>query len=189
MCAADPVPELPDGVERWSINNLWLRASTRPWLAGWTRWFDLHSTEHIRERKKGTMDCYPWLCHQTKPVYRWAPDPAMKACVVFPDEARQGSRLFCSSLDWMLALAIHERFTEIDLYGFRLTSPNYAFQVGSAQWWIHNAVYHGAQVTIHGRSALKVRVAKSKPPAIAIPPGCLMYGRETTDRSKLYHAP
>ena len=36
-------------------------------------------------------------------------DPAMPTSCVYPDAARQGSRLFCSTLDWMLALAIYEQ--------------------------------------------------------------------------------
>lgn len=181
-------PPLPEGAERWGLNNIFMSHTHRARFKGWTRWFDLHGDEHIQGRKQGRRNCYPWLCAQTRPIYRWSVDPNMPASVVYPDAARQGSRLFCSSLDWMLALAIHEHFTHIDLFGWRMTHPAYQHQVGSAQWWVHKAISEGITVTIHGNSALKVKVAAGPPPPIVIPAGCLMYGRETTDRSKLYHA-
>lgn len=181
-------PVLPDGQERWGMNSLITSALLRSRCNGWTRWFDLHSNEHIKARKQGTQNVYPWLCQQKKPVYRWFMDPNIPGCVVYPDEARQGSRLFCSTLDWQLALAIYEQFTHIELFGFRLLHFAYQYQAESAQWWVHKAISRGIEVKIHGQSALKVRPWKHGPPAIAIPPGCLMYGRETTDRSKLYHA-
>ena len=182
-------PPLPAGQERWLMNNLILSIMMRSRCEGWTRWFDLHTNEHIQGRKKGVMNVYPWLCRQTKPVYRWHMDPKIPGCVVYPDAARyKGSRLFCSTLDWQLALAIYEQFTHIELFGFRMMHFAYQYQVESAQWWVQLAVSKGIAVTIHGQSALKVKKWTHGPPSIEIPPGCLMYGKETTDRAKIYHS-
>ncbi len=179
-----PMAKRPDDAERWGLNNLYLSVPLRQRFLGWTRWFDLHSNDHIASRK---LKAHPWLCQQRKPIYRWFIDPEMPASVIYPQEARQGSRLFCSTLDWMLALAIHEQFTHIDMYGWRMSHPGYQHQITSAEWWIRKAMSVGILVTVHGTSKLRQR-ALEPVSDIIIPPECLMYGLETTDRSKLYHA-
>ncbi len=190
-------PIQDEGVERWGLNNLYLCLPLRARFAGWTRWFDLHTSEHIKARKGGNINCYPWLCKQTKPIYRWAVDPDMPASVKYPLAAMQGSRALCSSLDWMLALAIYEQFTHIELFGWRLSHPAYTHQKETAQWWIRKAQAQDIEVSVLGRSSLssltsigKVVLPKSSAPVveIPIPRSCLLYGLETTDRSKIYHA-
>jgi hypothetical protein len=188
-----PLPRPEAGVERWGLNNLYMSQGLRQRFLGWTRWFDLHSNEHIvagtNSRRK--YPAYDWLCVQQRPVYRWVMDPRMKHCRLYPHREVRGAfdqtRLFCSTLDWMLALAVYEQFTHIDLYGWRMAHPGYTHQVYSGQWWILRAQQAGVVVRIFGASKLKT-VADRPLPRITIPAGCLMYGLETTDRSKLYHA-
>lgn len=174
----------PAGAERWGMNAHHASNMLRQRLKGWTRWFDLHSTEHIKGRK---YNVYAWECQQAKPVYRWTVDPAMPSSVAYPREAQQGSRLFTSTLDWLMALAIYEQFTHIELYGFRMGNEKYAYQIPAARWWIQQARHLGIDVTVVGPIALK-RTPKGPPSKIVVPDSCLMYGLETTDRSKLYHA-
>jgi len=182
-----PPPPRAAGVERWGCNNLILKPQLRLRFEGWTRWFDLHSTEHIQGRKGGRSNVYPWLCQQTRPIYRWAVDPAMPSSVVYPQAARNGSRLFCSTLDWMLALAIYERAEEIHLFGWRMSHPAYEYQISSGQWWIQEAQSRGIRVVNHSSSQLFLKMPKQRGPTPDTGK-CLMYGLETTDRSKLFHA-
>jgi hypothetical protein len=189
-------PPRPEGAHRWGLNNLYRAAMVYQRFQGWTEWFDLHSTEHIQGRRiKG----YGWLCQQTKPIYRWVVDPAMPSSVAYPATpvraAFGGTRLFCSTLDWMLALAIYQEFERIELFGWRMSHPAYQHQISSANWWIAQAQARGIEVAVRGRSMLAtldnvgMTTLRVRPvPEIVIPPGCLMYGLETTDRSKLYHA-
>lgn len=190
--ATEPVPELPVGAHRWGLNNIMMSPRVSPVrFAGWTHWFDLHETAHIQARHKGQINAYPWQCRQTNPIYRWVVDPAMPSSVAYPvAEVRahfNGTRLFCSTLDWMLALAIQKGcYDRIDLYGWRMSNPFYQHQVGSAQWWIEQALKAGITVTHNSRTALsKPRKFSGEPVML---PEHLMYGLETTDRSKLYHA-
>lgn len=184
-----PVPELPAGASRWGLNNIRMSKRVTPArFVGWTEWFDLHESAHIQSRQQGKFNAYPWLCQQTKPVYRWAVDPAMPSSVVYPHGPVRalfgGTRLFCSTLDWMLALAIYQGYDQIDLYGWRMANPLYHHQVGSAQWWIEQATKRGITVTHNSASRL------TRPRRWADTPdtgAALMYGLETTDRSKLYH--
>lgn len=184
--SSEPVPELPEGTERWGLNNLWLKGSLRPRLEGWTRWFDLHATDHIRQRKSG--DIYPWLCKQSKPVLRWELDPTMPSSVAYPKAAMRGSRLFCSTLDWMLALAIYEEFAEIHLYGWRMANPRYRHQVYSGQWWVRQAQEAGISVVNHSKSSLFIFPPQSSMVTPEPQAGSRLYGLETTDRSQLHHA-
>lgn len=189
--ATEPVPKLPKGAHRWGLNNILMsKQVTQARFDGWTHWFDLHETAHIQARQKG-LNIYPWLCRQTNPIYRWVVDPAMPSSLAYPVAAVRahfgGTRLFCSTLDWMLALAIQRGcYEQIDLYGWRMANPLYSHQVGSAQWWIEQALKAGIRVTHNSSTALtKPRTFSGEPVML---PGQLMYGLETTDRSKLYHA-
>lgn len=126
----------------------------------WTRWFDLHATEQIRERRP---DAYRWYAQQTKPIYRWEPDAELPSCAVYPRTEVQrffgdGSeeRDFAGSLSWMLALAILDGFRAIDLFWFPLdgNEAGYQRQIPSVRYWIGHARGRGIRVVIHGDSAL-----------------------------------
>lgn len=163
------MPDFSQPRERWAVNRLmFMRYSGE--FDHWTRWFDLHSTPHIRAQR---LEAYDWYGTQTKPIYRWEPDPHM-VTALYPREAVQAyfgqdgvpERDFWGSLSWMLALAIYEQFEAIDLWWFPLDQERHQDQLGSARYWIGQARGRGIRVTIHGDSAL-------------VPSGPL-YGIETT---------
>lgn len=149
------IPSFDPGAERWGLNDLIFRRFAGDFTE-WTRWFDLHPTWWIQEKRPAAYD---WYRQQTKPIYRLAADPALPSCCVYPRERIQTAteREFAGSLCWMLALAIHEGFDAIDLFWFTLdgTDPFYKIQVDSAKYWIGFARGRGIEVTIHGDSALK----------------------------------
>jgi len=186
--ASVPVPPIEPGVERWGMNALIKMRGHGGRFKGVTRWFDTHTREHIAGRKEGDM--WSWYKGLLIPVYLTKQYDDLPTSEAYPLGAVQakfgGTRLFCSGLDYMLAFALLKKFTDIRLYGFRLTHPGYQHQVGSAAWWLKQCADCGATVTCLTPSRLtKIR------DVIALPPKPeahhLMYGFETTDRSKLYH--
>lgn len=183
---AEAPPDLPEGAERWGVNaqHSMTRMGTR--FEGWTRWFDLHTSAHIQQR---AINVYAWECEQTRPIVRWEVDPAMPSSVAYPHAAvRQrfgGTRLFCSTLDWMMALAIYEGFEHVALYGWRMRSPNYRHQIGSARFWLDHAYQAG--MTASFNSLTPFAAAPILPPPV-LTSAHKMYGLETVDRSQLYHA-
>lgn len=65
-----------------------------------------------------------------------------------------GERYFSSSIDYMLALAIAEGFTCIDLYGVLMCHHSeFRYQRPSAEYWIGLARGRGIEVNINGRSS------------------------------------
>ncbi len=184
--SSSPLPEFRPGEEKWGINNLWAKVSLKERYEGWTRWFDLHPTEHIQGRKH---NIYGWLCQQTKPVVRFWPDPAMPSCVLYEHEQVRAhfgnTRFFCSSFDWLMARAIYEGFAQVHLYGWRMAQLNYTHQVKSGQFWIRKAIEAGVSIQNHSKSSLFIVKHEVVEPTEKLSK-CLMYGLETTDRSKIY---
>ncbi len=183
----EPIPPILPDEERWGMNALIeARGSIRLRFEGVTHWFDLHSREHIAKRKEGDM--WGWYKGLKIPVYLIQKSTELPTSETFPlTEIRRSfsdTRLFSSGLDYMLAFAIYRRL-EIKLYGFRMSHPNYKFQVGSAAWWLKQAHDRGVKVTFLSPSNITAfKIVDALPPK----PGAhhLMYGFETTDRSRLY---
>lgn len=156
------IPPLDPSAEQWGTNNV-MHVRLGPDYTGWTRWFDLHPTEHIQKRRP---QAYEWYTRQPadKPVYRWEPDPAVPGCVVYPKAAVldlfsrgqvEAERDFWGSLSWIIALAIYEQFDVIELFWFQLMNDQYTKQVPSTRYWIGQARGRGICCTIHGDSMLK----------------------------------
>ena len=154
------VPPLPTEAELWGTNNV-MCARYAGDVPRWDRWFDLHPTAHIQQRRP---EAYDWYTRQdaTRPIYRWEVDPAIPGAVAYPKDAilsqfshdGHDERDFWGSLSWMLALAIAERFERIELFWFALMNDQYTKQVPSTRYWIGQARGRGIQVVVHGDSAL-----------------------------------
>ena len=151
------IPPFEPGAERWGLNKLmFMRYGGE--FDDWTRWFDLHSTAHIQRQRP---DAYAWYCQQTKPIYRWEPDPQM-VTAVYPREAVQmhfaadgvPERDFWGSFAWMMALAIYEQFERIDVFWMQADPENYGGQAASGRYWIGRARGAGIRVQVHGDSCL-----------------------------------
>ena len=153
----DPDPQ----VERWGTNAVMFRRYGGV-FDRWTRWFDLHRTAHILQQRP---EAYAWYQQQDgrRPIYRFVDDPAVPGNTVYPQAAVQAffsdhthqERDFWGSLSWMLALALYEGFTAIDLFWFVVDQHQYGRQIPSTRYWIGQARGRGVRVTIHGDSELK----------------------------------
>jgi hypothetical protein len=140
------------GAERWSVNGLHFNFRTTPLEDSWTRWFDLHPLPYI---KSSRPHAYAWYREQTKPIYLIEPDPSIPAAIVYPRAEIQEAfasngtpeNFFNSSMDWMMALAIHEGFECIQLWGYRMDRGEYHYQHPGMHYWIGMARGRGIEVT------------------------------------------
>ena len=120
-----------------------------------SRWFEIHYNwnEHVVE---GT-DHAGWLQECPIPVYMNEHHPEFPNSVRFPIEKmiEQFGDYYTSSIAYMLALAISEGFTRIDLYGIDLSvGVEYIEQRPCAEYFIGIASAKGIDVGIPTASAL-----------------------------------
>lgn len=119
-------------------------------LINWTRWFNLHSKAHILGRYP---EGFKWYQAQdgSKPIYlRDGPDPTIAGSRLFPRDQIQRhfeglsglETFFTCSATWLMALAILEGFTKIELYGHAEVN-----KIGMA-YWIGRARQAGIEVLI-----------------------------------------
>lgn len=76
---------------------------------------------------------------------------------------RFGVDYFSNTVDYALALAIYEGFTEIDLYGVNMAfESEYEYEKPGVEFWVGMAMGHGIEVTVHGNEStiLKTRDGK-----------------------------
>ena len=65
---------------------------------------------------------------------------------------RFGTDYFSSTVDYAIALALHEGQTEIDLYGVNMANPGeYAYQKPGADFWCGVAIGMGVKLKVHGQ--------------------------------------
>lgn len=144
--------------------EVWLSNSTTTTLLRcpraineWTRWFNLHSKQHI-------LGTYPsaYTYYQTKadgrPIYFLRAQPDVPTSLAFPFKAIQATfatakrpnRYFTCSVCWLIAFAILEGFQRIELWGFELrdTKPGSAFawERPCVAYWIQMAQSRGVDV-------------------------------------------
>ena len=156
-----PPLDLDPAVERWGTNAVMFRRYGGEFDA-WTRWFDLHQSDQIQARRP---EAYAWYRQQDgrRPIYQWAVNPEIPGSTAYPlerfkaafDEPGREERDCWGSLSWMLALAILEDFTEVDLFWFVNDSHQHGAQIPSVRYWIGQCRGRGMRVTIHGDSELK----------------------------------
>ena len=147
-----------DAVEVWLSNNPTTTRLRCPRLIHeWTRFFNLHSRQHI-------VGTYPsgYTYYQTqaegRPVYLLKAQPDVLTSVAFPRTAIQATfatakgpnRYFTCSVCWLIAFAVYLGFTRIELWGFELrdTKPGSAFawERPCVAYWIAEARRRGVEV-------------------------------------------
>lgn len=150
-----PSEVLTPGVERWGLNSL-IYSRFSGHFDDWTRWFDLHTNEHVLAVRPET---YTWYTTQTKPIYRLTIDPIIPSSIAYPLELIQDTfhtNRFLDSLDYMFALALLKDFKRIELCWFTMEDrPEHRRGATSANYWIGRAEERGVEVIIHGKSALE----------------------------------
>ena len=150
-------PEDKD-VEVWLSNSTTTNLIRCPQaMSEWTRWFNLHSRQHI-------VGTYPaaFAYYQTKaedrPIYLQKVQPDVPTSIVFPRKqiqeafatAKGPNRYFTCTVTWLIALAILEGFERIELWGFELRDTKrgsaFAFERPCFAYWVQVAKEHGIEV-------------------------------------------
>ena len=141
-----------DGIEVWCINSpRSMRIQRFAALREWTRWFNLHTLHHIRLRDARG---YAYLQRKDgrRPVYLQEVDPTIPGSIPFPVEAVlafAGHRFFTCTGVWLIALAMIEGFTRIEIYGYRLEpTGEHAYQRPGFLYWVQRARAAGIEVVI-----------------------------------------
>jgi hypothetical protein len=157
--------------EFWTLN--W--SYKYPWLEKpISRLFEMHPiwlyADADKEEWSKPKEHWEWRQDGEKgyPIYMLGDIPQIPSCVRYPieDVSRYifGERLiydnephdfFTSSFDYMLALAIYEKWDVIELYGFEMGSvTEYRYQREGAAFFIGTAVAKGIKVTRPAKSVL-----------------------------------
>lgn len=140
--------------ERWCANyHRAYRIRFPEALTTWTRWFNLHTINHIKKRYPAG---YRWYTEQSKPIYLQSAQEDISTSLAFPREELQAHfsidgnpfRFFTCSVAWLMALAIYEGFERIELWGFHLSTTNYKyrFERPCFFYWINRARELGIDV-------------------------------------------
>lgn len=143
------------GASRWIINNAYDALGDR-----WDVLFELHRREDVVARRPHVLTDAPrfaaagkrLICLEGEFAYFEA-YPRAQVQAFFHDDQIETS--FQSSLDWMLALAIVEGATWIDLQGAELRAQHeYLAQRESFRYWMGQARGRGIRVTVPPASGL-----------------------------------
>lgn len=126
-----------------------------------TLWFQVHrpgsGIGHIDEPDHRAWlqtwgGCPVFMCE----AYKWAP-----ASVAFPIEEvtrdvgpPSGEHYYTSSIDYMVAWAIHTGYKRIELYGVDMVLDSYMPRRASLQWYLGVAAGRGIQIHVSPRCAL-----------------------------------
>jgi hypothetical protein len=133
----------------WGMNQLYRHIPRAD------RWFEIHHNWH--EHVVDGTDHLGWLQSFPGPVYNSARIPQVPNSVLFPRRECEeiGTNYWTSSIAFMIALAIRDGFTTIELYGIDLiVGEEYAYQKPCAEFWIGIANGRGITVGTHRNSAL-----------------------------------
>jgi len=143
-------------VELWGCNE----SHAFKFFTRATRWFQVHTSYKQKVAKRGVRGHYDWL--RTNPwdipIYTNLTAKDIKGGVVYPlaevcellEPVRRGEariKYFNSSFDYMLGLALLEKFERIEVYGFDMAGDNeYQKQKPSAEFWLGVAIGRGVEV-------------------------------------------
>lgn len=148
--------------EIWSI--VWAYKYTLPRLDRIIEihpiWMQAQSTkpEYVKAREH-----YQWLKTNWQiPVYMTEQRPEIPRCVRYPIEHVQGllphsrkQKVFSSSFDFLMGLAIYEGFDRIECYGFEMGSDTeYRYQREGAAYWIGQCDARGIELVLPTNTAL-----------------------------------
>lgn len=152
-----------DGAEVWGLNQLyqiWPEISDR-----WTRWFEMHDFDFMKKWKPAYID---WLAKQTRPIYMQKHHPEIPASVEYPRaeiNAFLGQRFgfshdyFTSSFSYMLAVALHEHFEKVGLYGIGLIEDGECiYERAGLEYLVGIAQGSGVSVTF-GKASPMLKIA------------------------------
>ena len=158
-------------------------------LNEWTRWFNLHSRQHI----VGTYPAgFHYYCTKAegRPIYFQKAQPEIPSSAAFPYEKIQATfatavgpnQYFTCTVCWLIAFAILEGFERIELWGFELrdTKPGSKFEYERPcfAYWVQVAKERGCDVFYQAAIARLYAEGKMLPGDPLLYEGKL-YGYET----------
>lgn len=160
---APSVSAIAPSVERWGCNDLPAQRDEGWAFDAWDRWFDVHTEGHIRKHRPAAWDWYRTR-GSVRPIYLLTATPVIPGSRPYPFATIQAAfawgggveEFFTSSVDYMLALAIHERVDRIALHGVDLWAASHerGTQRNGAHYWIGIARGRGIEVVIPDHSSL-----------------------------------
>lgn len=123
-------------------------------------WFQAKSEkpEYVKAR-----DHWAWLqANTTYPVYMLIDHPAVPMAVRYPIEEIQKlipparrKKVFSSSFDYLVALALYEGYDRVEVYGFEMGSDTeYRYQREGAAYWIGQYDARGKELILPENTAL-----------------------------------
>lgn len=149
--------------EAWSLNLAYQSEDFPPC----TRWFEMHGLRELimtAQTNDKFKDHLLWLTKEHDfPVYMQENYERFPSSVKYPLEKvsnypvhRPGAKdYYTSTFPFMVALAIHEGFDEIHVYGIEAgTETEYAYQKAATEFWLGVAVARGVKVVLQENSAL-----------------------------------
>lgn len=153
------VPFNQPDTEYWCLNDMYVVLDPR--LC--TRWFDMHQRAELERSCEPTAKMRPisridWLRQAQLPVYmleKWDDIPNGKAYPIEEVEKAFGITAFCSSVDYMIALALYEGFDEISVYGVNMAADGeYAGEKPGVEQWLRFAQGMGKKIILPDASDL-----------------------------------
>jgi hypothetical protein len=150
----DEAPWADPAYELWGMNQAYSVFHRAP-----DRWFEIHTN---KSREDASFPNYFDDIREVGcPIYMVDRDPAFPTSLKYPlDEVVEGlpaqyRRFFTSSAAYMIALAIHEGFETIAVYGVDCAvGTEYELQKGCIEAWLSLAVGRGIEIIVPAQSAL-----------------------------------
>jgi hypothetical protein len=129
-------PFCDDQFDIWGLNELYIH------IPRFDRWFQMHSQAEI-EASVRDQNHYRWLKECEKPIYMLARRPDIPSSIEYPinNILAMFGNYMTSTVAYMVALAIYEKYKEIHLYGvdmsleteYRDQRPNVEYLLGFAR--------------------------------------------------------
>lgn len=135
--------------EIWGLNVVPVLDATGALRAD--RWWEMHPLE-----AQNAQDL-AWLARCPLPVYMPSLSPEVPNAVRYPLEAVPGPRYYACSFAYQLALALHEGFRVVGLYGVDLPLGSFrerTVEWACVAWWIGFLEGRGVEVVIPDSSPL-----------------------------------
>ncbi len=145
----------PD-MEIWGLNQLYIAFPEI--VPHCTRWFQFHARSSYDANVGRDHSHHKWMSDQSSfPIYMQKREPDVPCSIPLPKDLllSKNRRYFTNSISWELALAIHEGFEEIHIYGVDMAQDaEYAHQRPSCEYFIGVAEGMGIKIVIPDESDL-----------------------------------
>lgn len=145
--------------------EIWAFSSRRWRPPRVTRWFEIHHPVDLRQqlatRKKGRRTYRGYMRFLRRldcPVYMYKARPSIPRSVEFPVKplVEEFGRCFTSTASYLIALAIHEGFDVIGLWGVDMRGKKYVRQRPAVRYLLAVARQRGIKVKLPRSFRLKI---------------------------------